>query len=158
MDNKFKIFVVSAFIVLFAGMVAGGFFIFKNISNKEPASQVQTTAAKHPKDIVVFPISGDITTNLTSENDGDRKHVIKITVGFGVDKKSKDFKDVATEFAEKELIIRNEIIQSLRNQSYESMAKSDAQEKLSEIIVSRLSTLLFTDSIEEMYFGDFFVQ
>ncbi len=157
MDGKFKVFVITAFVILFAGMVAGGFFIFKNVSNKEPVAQVEQ-ADKHPKDVAVFPITGDITTNLTSESGDQSKHVIKITVGFGVDKKSKDFKDVATEFAEKELIIRNEIIQCLRNESYESMAKADAQERLSETIVTRLSTLLFTQSIEEMYFGDFFVQ
>lgn len=157
MDNKFKIFVISAFVILFAGMVAGGFFIFKNVSNKEPVTQVEGTT-KHPKDIHVFPISGDITTNLISENNDQSKHVIKVTVGFGVDKKAKDFKAVSTEFMEKELLIRDEIIQCLRNQSFESMAKSDAQEVLSEKIVGRLSTLLFTQSIEEMYFGDFFVQ
>lgn len=157
MDNKFKVFVISAFVVLFAGMVAGGFFIFKNVSNKEPTSQMEQTV-KHPKNIQVFPISGDITTNLISEKDDQSKHVIKVTVGFGVDKKSKDFKVVSKEILEKELIIRDEIIQCLRNQSYESMVKSDAQELLSEAIVSRLSTLLFTQSIEEMYFGDFFVQ
>lgn len=157
MDNKFKIFVVSAFIILFAGMVAGGYFIFKNVSNKEPTVGVEGTV-KHPKDIQVFPISGDITTNLISETDENSKHIIKVTVGFGIDKKSKDFKAVSTEFLEKELIIRNEIIQCLRNQSYESMAKSDAQERLSEEIVSRVSALLFTESIKEMYFGDFFVQ
>ena len=157
MDNKFKVFVISAFVILFAAMVAGGFFIVKNMSSKEPASQVEETQ-KHPKDMQVFTLSNDITTNLVSETNESSKHVIKVTVGFAVDKKSKDFKVVATEFAEKEILIRNEVIQALRSQSYEEMAKSDAQSKLAEVILSRVSTLLFTQSIEEIYFGDFFVQ
>ena len=157
MDSKFKVFVISAFVVLFAGMVAGGFFIFKSVSNKEPAANTEEAQSK-PKDVAIFEIAGDITTNLISEKNEQSKHVIKVTVGFAVDKKSKDFKTVSNDFIEKEILIRNEVIQALRDQSYESMAKSDAQAKLSEIIVSRVSKLLFTQSIEEMYFGDFFVQ
>lgn len=157
MDSKFKVFVITAFVVLFAGMMAGGFFIVKTITNKEPVGQTGEIA-HHPKDIVVFPITGDITTNLISEEDAQRKHVIKVTVGFGIDKRGRDFKDLSKDFIEKEMIIRNEIIQSIRDQSYESLSGKDAQDKLSEIIVSRLSTVLATQSIADMYFGEFFVQ
>lgn len=157
MDSKFKIFVISAFVVLFAGMVAGGFYIVKNVINREPIMQTGATV-KHPKDLVVLPITEDITTNLASEENDQSKHIIKVTVGFGLDKKSNDYKAVSKEFVEKEILIRNEIIQSIRDQSYESMAKADAQERLAEIVVSRLSTLLATQSIVDMYFGDFFVQ
>ncbi|HHX59591.1 MAG TPA: hypothetical protein GX707_02460 [Epulopiscium sp.] len=157
MDGKFKVFVVVAFLVVFLGMVGGGYVVLKSVSNN--ASTVQAGGSvKNPQNIVIFPIAGDITTNLISEVDDQSKHVIKITVGFGIDKKGRDFKALSKEFVEKEMLIRNEIIQSLRDQSYESMAKPDAQAKLSEIIVSRLSTLLVTQSIEDMYFGDFFVQ
>ncbi|NLI89172.1 MAG: hypothetical protein GX366_02005 [Epulopiscium sp.] len=159
MDKKFKVFVILAFVLLFAGMVVGGFFIVTSLSTKDmPPSSEQVEGNINPKNVEIFQLEGDITTNLVSEEDKDSKHVIKITVGFAVNKKSKDFKEVAKQFSEKEILIRNEVIEILRNQSYESMAKADAQETLSEIIVSRLSTLLFTQSIEDMYFGDFFVQ
>lgn len=157
MDSKFKVFVISAFVVLFAGMVAGGFFIFKSVSSKDPATETKEVQSP-PKDVAIFEIAGDITTNLISEKNEQNKHVIKVTVGFAVDKKSKDFKKVSEDFIQKEILIRNEVIQALRDQPYESMAKPDAQAKLAEIIVPRVSTLLFTESIEEMYFGDFFVQ
>lgn len=157
MDKKFKIFVVSTFVILFVGMVAGGFYIVKNISNKDAPKQNEEVNMK-AKDVEIFHLAGDITTNLISKEDKSSKHVIKVTVGFAVDKKSKDFKVVAKQFSEKEILIRHEIIETLRNQSYESMVQADAQEKLSEIIVSRLSTLLHTQSIDDMYFGDFFVQ
>ncbi len=157
MDSKFKVFVITAFVILFAGMMAGGFFIVKTVTDKEPVGQVGEIM-HHPKDIVVFPIASDITTNLISDEDAQRKHVIKVTVGFGIDKKGKDFKDLSKDFVEKEMIIRNEIIQSIRDQSYESLSAKDGQEKLAEIIVSRLSTVLATQSIVDMYFGEFFVQ
>lgn len=157
MDRKFKIFVVVAFVVIFAGMVAGGFYVVKNMTAKGASKETEEVQTK-PKEVEIFQLAGDITTNLVSEENEKSKHVIKVTVGFAVDKKSKDFKEVSKHFAEKEILIRNEIIETLRNQSYESMVKADAQERLSELVVSRLSTLLFTESIEDMYFGDFFVQ
>lgn len=157
MDKKFKVFVIAGFLVLFVAMVAGGFFIIKSMSNKEAPTQVEGTQ-KHPKDLQIFQLSGDVTTNLISEKDESSKHVIKVTVGFSVDKKSKDLKGVTNDFVEKEILIRDEIIQVLRDQSYEDMASSEAQKILSDLILSRVSELLFTQSIEDVYFGDFFVQ
>ena len=157
MDTKFKGFVIVAIAILFIGMMAVGFFLVPNIiGNIRPNNQGELTY--NPKDIQIFQLTESITTNLTSETSLNDNHIIKVTVGFGMNKKNKDFKNIAKEFYEKEMLIRDEIIQSLREQSYESMMKSDAQNKLSEIIQSRISTLLFTQAIEEIYFGEFFVQ
>lgn len=157
MDNKFKAFVIIAIVILFIGMAAGGFYLVpKIVGNVGLISEGQP--AYNPKDIQIFQLTESITTNLTSEEDSNKNHIIKVTVGFGINKKSKDFKSITKEFQEKEMLIRDEIIQSLRDQSYENMTRSDAQSKLSETIQSRISTLLLTQAIEEIYFGEFFVQ
>lgn len=154
MDNKFKSIVIVALVVLFAGMTAGGFYIVKRMSG-----DVQTGQGVYsPQDIQIFQLSESITTNLVSEDNPNKNHIIKVTVGFGVNKRSKDYKAIAREFTEKEMLVRDEVIQSLRDQSYENMTKSNAQSQLSEVIVSRVSTLLVTQAIEGIYFGEFFVQ
>ena len=157
MDNKFKSIVIIALVVLFAGMTAGGFYIVRKMSG-----DVQSAQGEQPvynaKNMEIFQLSESITTNLISEENPNQNHIIKVTVGFGVNKKSKDFKEITKEFKEKEMLVRDEVIQSLRDQSYESMTKSDAQSQLSEVIISRISTLLVTQAIEGIYFGDFFVQ
>jgi len=157
MDNKFKGFVIIAIVVLFIGTAAGGFYMFRSLSgNIMPVLAGQS--AYNPQDIQVFQLTEPITTNLTSEEGKNTNHLIKVTVGFGINKKSRDFKHIAKEFEEKEILVRDEIIQSLRDQSYENMTRSDAQSQLSETIQSRVSTLLLTQAIEEIYFGEFFVQ
>jgi len=157
MDNKFKGFVIIAIVVLFIGMAVGGFYVFPKImGNIDPIKDGQRVY--NPKDIQVLQLTESITTNLTSEENSSKSHIIKVTVGFGVNKKSRDFKSITKEFQEKEMLIRDEIIQSLRDQSYENMTRSDAQSQLSETIQARISTLLLTQAIEEIYFGEFFVQ
>ena len=157
MDNKFKSVVVIALVVLFVGMTAGGFYIVKKMSGDVQSAQ-GGQAVYNPENMQIFQLSESITTNLVSEENPNINHIIKVTVGFGVNKKSKDFKMIAKEFQEKEMLVRDEVIQSLRDQSYENMTKSDAQSQLSEVIISRISTLLTTQAIEGIYFGEFFVQ
>lgn len=157
MDNKFKGFVIVAIIVLFIGMAAGGFYLVPKILGGIDLTK-EEQPVYNPKDIQIFQLTESITTNLTSEEDSNKNHIIKVTVGFGINKKSKDFKNISKQFQEKEMLVRDEIIQSLRDQSYENMTRSDAQSKLSETIQSRISTLLLTQAIEEIYFGEFFVQ
>ncbi len=157
MDNKFKGFVIAAIVVLFIGMAAGGYYVVKKISASSEPAQTEV-AESGPQDLQIFQLTEPITTNLMSEENPGKSHIIKVTVGFGVNKKSKDFKTISKEFSEKEMLVRDEIIQTLRDQSYENMTKSDAQKQLSETIVSRISTLFVTQAIEEIYFGEFFVQ
>lgn len=157
MDNKFKAFVIVALVVLFTGMMAGGAYIAMKISGATQSVENKEVVIK-PEDVHVVELTNSITTNLVSEKDMQSNHIIKITVGFGINKKSKDFKTITSQFEEKQILIRDEIIQSLRDQVYENMTKSDAQSQLSEIIISRVSKLLATQSIEEVYFGEFFVQ
>lgn len=157
MDKKFKGFVIIALVVLFVGMAAGGFYIVKRMSGDiQPAQGGQ--GVYDSKNMQIFQLAEPITTNIVSETEPNATHIIKVTVGFGVNKTSRDFKEIAKEFEEKEMLVRDEVIQSLRDQSYEKMAKSDAQSQLSEVIISRISTLLMTQAIEGIYFGDFFVQ
>lgn len=156
MDNKFKAFVVIAIITLFATLMAGGYFIVMKISGTAQPVQVQAGNVK-VEDIHVMQLTDSITTNLVSEKDEQSNHIIKVTVGFGVNKKSRDYKSIIKQFEEQQLLIRDAVLQSLRDQSYESMTSSDAQSQLAEIILSRVSTLLATQAIEEVYFGEFLV-
>ena len=70
----------------------------------------------------------------------------------------KEYEAFTTLYSENIALIRNEIIQVIREQTYSMMSKADAQTKLGSEIVNRLNKLLDTELIKEVYFKDFFVQ
>ena len=160
MDKKFKIFVIVAIVFLGIAIVGSAFIVLKMVgnNNNDSNSNKQVVAEKEKKEPKLVPIDlGDaITTNIFDE--AGAQHIAKIVISFGVDESSKEYKKFNEEFKSKNVIIRDEIIHILREQTYEMMAKADAQTKLGDEITVRINKLLKTEIIGKVYFGDFFVQ
>lgn len=158
MDNKFKVFVVIALVIL--AVIAGtSTFIALNVLNKTN-SQAQESAsngqAVQSENVAVVQLKEAITSNIVDE--ASNPHVVRIVVAFEVNSEGKEYKKFSETFSEKEVIIRDNIINTLRQQTYEMMMREDAQEKLSDEIVANVNKLLGTTLIQKVYFGDFFVQ
>lgn len=153
MDNKFKVFVIVALIIL--ALLAGtGTFIALNVLNKSEA----TGQSKEVDDenIELIELGEAITANLLDEM--ENPHIIRLKISFAVDSKSDEYKKFNEDFALKQVLIRDMIIRITREQTYEMMMRQDAQSKLSDEIVASINKLLGTTLIQKVYFGDFFVQ
>lgn len=157
MENKFKVFVIVGFLVLGLGIAGSTFFILTQI-NKEPQqiTSVQENTIKKT-DLAKVELEEAITSNVYGED--NMQHIAKIHVSLGVDQSDKKgYEAFSTLFSENIALVRNEIIQVVREQTYSMMANADAQIKLGSEIVNRLNKLLGTELIKEVYFKEFFVQ
>ncbi|WP_058485163.1 flagellar basal body-associated FliL family protein [Defluviitalea phaphyphila] len=110
------------------------------------------------EDISIFSISDPITANLLNNEEDDTQHILRISVGLGLDSKQKDFKEVNNELTEKTTIIRDIIIKTIRNKTYEEMQKANAQELIGDEILSNIKQEFQTNTIVDIYFEEFFVQ
>lgn len=157
MENKFKLFVIIGFVVLGLAVAGSTFFILTQLK-KTPAQVTETTKVEIKKtDLAKIELEEAITSNVYEE--GSVQHVARIHVSLGVDQSSKkEYEAFTTLYSENIALIRNEIIQVIREQTYSMMSKADAQTKLGSEIVNRLNKLLDTELIKEVYFKDFFVQ
>nr|WP_302595203.1 flagellar basal body-associated FliL family protein [uncultured Cellulosilyticum sp.] len=157
MENKFKLFVIIGFVVLGLAVAGSTFFILTQLK-KTPAQVTETTKVEIKKtDLAKIELEEAITSNVYEE--GSVQHIARIHVSLGVDQSSKkEYEAFTTLYSENIALIRNEIIQVIREQTYSMMSKADAQTKLGSEIVNRLNKLLDTELIKEVYFKDFFVQ
>ncbi|MGL6174622.1 MAG: flagellar basal body-associated FliL family protein [Cellulosilyticaceae bacterium] len=152
MDKKFKIFVIVAMIAL-AALAGTGTVVALSIVNGE-SSQAQESYEN--KNLVTMALKEPITANLVG--DERKKSIARVSIGLGVDAKQKGYKEFNSNFDSSQLVIRDEIINILRKQTYEQMTKSDAQDELAKEIKKQINQLMETEVIKEVYFGEFFVQ
>lgn len=154
MEKNFKIFVIVAIALLTCGVAASIFFVV-TATNKNP--ETTTSAEVKATDLTTMKLEEAITSNVYEES--GRQHIAKVQVSFGVNTaEKKAFKEFEAMYTSSVEIIRNEIIQVIREQTYSMMSRTDAQEKLGDEIKERVNALLSTEVICEVYFGDFFVQ
>lgn len=153
MDKNFKLFVIIAIVFLGIAIAASTFFVLKSVGKDK-----QTVAADGKNAVNLTPIDlGEaIATNIFDES--GEQHIARVVVSFGVDESSKDYKKFKEDFDTKKVVVRDEIIHILREQTYEMMSKADAQTKLGDEIAARTNKVLNTKIIGKVYFGDFFVQ
>lgn len=157
MDKKFKIFVIIALTVLTFVVTAGIFLVLttrpttETVATEEPQKEIQE------KDLELIYLEDPINANLSLGED-KIPHIIRLAVGIEIHKKEKDYKDFQANFEAKQVMIRNEIIEILRSKTYEEMMETSAQEVLSTEMRARLNELLGTEIIQNVYFGEFFIQ
>lgn len=158
MESKFKLFVIIGFVVLGLA-VAGSTFLLLSQMKKTPTQVTEVVKEEIKKtDLAKLELAEAITCNVYEET-GNMQHIAKIHVILGVDQSvSKEYEAFTTLYNENIALIRNEIIQVVREQTYSMMTKVDAQTKLGSEITNRLNKLLNTELIKEVYFKDFFVQ
>jgi flagellar basal body-associated protein FliL len=155
LDKKFKIFVIAAIVFLGIAIAVSTFFIL-NIVGKDKETAVSEKKEKSKISLTTVDLGDAITTNIFDEE--DEQHIARVVISFAVNEKDKSYKAFQEAFASKNVVIRDEIIHIIREQTYEMMSKADAQTKLGDEIVMRINKLLDTQVIQDVYFGDFFVQ
>lgn len=158
MDKKILIFVVVGFLVLGVAIAGSTFFVLSKIKNTEQNVNTQEVTEIKTADLAKHELEEAITTNVY-EDGSSAQHIAKVHISLGVDQSSaKEYEAFSLLYSENIAVIRNEIIQVIREQTYSMMTKADAQVKLGSEIVNRLNKLLDTQLIKEVYFKDFFVQ
>lgn len=156
MENKFKIFVIVGFVVLGLGIAGSTFYVLTQL-NKTPKEVVAVQEEFKKTELAKVELAEAITSNVYGED--SMQHIARISVSLGVDQSDKKgYEAFSALYSENVALIRNEIIQVVREQTYSMMSKADAQVKLGSEIVNRLNKLLDTTLIKEVYFKDFFVQ
>lgn len=151
MDKKFKIFVIISIVFLTLITVAGGVTVFFMVSGANKTASSEVKSSKQSMEIV--HLDEPLNSNLKMDKD-NIPHIVRIAVGFEIDNKDKNYKTFMKDFSNKQIIIRDGIISLLRSQTYSEINK----ENLSDMIKEKVNSLLNTDIIETVYFGDFFVQ
>ena len=157
MENKFKLFVIIGFLVLGLAIAGSTFFVLTQLNkNPEQVIAVEENTIKKTE-LAKVELEESITSNVYGED--NMQHIARIHVSLGVDQSDKKgYEAFTTLYNDNIALIRNEIIQVVREQTYSMMSKADAQVKLGSEIVNRLNKLLDTTLIKEVYFKDFFVQ
>ena len=157
MEKKLIIFVVVGFLVLGVAIAGSTFFILSKINNTPVVEKSKESDTISIADLAKHELEEAITSNVYEEN--GMQHIAKVHISLGVDQSSEKEYEAFTGLYDANIsVIRNEIIQVIREQTYSMMIKADAQTKLGSEIVNRLNKLLDTDLIKEVYFKDFFVQ
>lgn len=154
LDKKFKIFVTIAIVIL--TLVASASVVL--VLTMKPATTQETQEEEVKKEnLELVPLGEPINANLEVTANGI-PHIVRLTVTFEIDNKAKDYKDCVEQFAIKKEVIRHNIIEVIREQTYENMMKKDAQQILGQQIAERINTVLDTEIIQNVYFGEFFIQ
>lgn len=155
MENKFKIFVIVAIVFLAAAIAGSTYIMLSVINSKETVVEGQVEDVQY--DLIATPLGEAITANVYEE--GGKQHIARVQLSFGVDQSDKKAYTAFTEKYNANLaVVRNEVILTIREQTYSMMIKPDAQSSLSDEITARVNAVLDTTIIKEVYFEDFFVQ
>lgn len=159
--NKTGIIAIIAILVVMLIGLTGGFIYMITLINKTTATQVEKkdeVIEYKLEDIQVFALTDSIKANLLPTSADSKEHMAMITISLGLNSKEKDYKNLSTMVTEKEVIIRDSIIKILRNKTYEDLNKADAQSSLRAEILSCLQELFGTNTIVDVYFGEFYKQ
>ena len=156
MENKFKIFVIVAIVVLALAIAASTFFVLRALNSTQ--TEVVVTSEEKTASLKSIPLGEAILTNITSEN-ANIQHFAKIKIAIGVDSTDEDkYTEITTKIEEKASNIRSEIISTIGEQTYSMLNAANGKEKLADEIITRLNTLLDTDLIYEVYYEEYFIQ
>ncbi|WP_053983925.1 flagellar basal body-associated FliL family protein [Niameybacter massiliensis] len=151
MDKKFKIFVIISIIILTLVTVAGGVTVFMmmNDAKKETSSEEKVNKSA----LAIVYLDESVNANLKMDKD-NIPHIARVSLGFEINTKDKDYKTFTVDFTEKQIIVRDKIISLIRSQTYNELEK----DKLGQMIKKEINALLGTEIIQTVYFSDFFVQ
>lgn len=156
MDKKFKIFITIAIMVLGLGIAGSTFFLVQMVDQNKAVAASNGEVAKGKQKLAYLPLGEAITANVYDEY--EEQHIARIVLSFEVNEKAKGYKKFKKTFDKQTVKIRDEVIQTVREQTYEMMSKTDSKAKLGDEITNRVNEILETTMITNVYFSDFFVQ
>jgi len=161
--NKIFMIVIIALLVVLIGFMAW-FMIFgipkiMSAQNGDPVVVYETP--EPPKklsaqDITTYSLASDITSNLLPGTDG-KNHVIRLTMGIGVDKTAEDQADILAVLAANEIIIRDAVSEILASRTMEDLQGAEGKEALSQDILARVQEEFASNTIVSAYV-DFVMQ
>ena len=157
--------VIIALLVIVLGFM--GWFIFfgmpqlMNAQNNNDTPQVIYETPEPPKklsaqDIVTYNLASDITSNLMPSADG-KNHIIKLTLGIGVDKTAENQTDMLALLASNEIIVRDAVSEILSSRTMEDLQGAEGKAALSQEILARVQEEFDTNTIVSAYV-DFVMQ
>jgi flagellar basal body-associated protein FliL len=159
LDKKYKV-IVSISAVGMVVIIAVMAYLMLTVLNLKKSDDEQSKAVnistKKNNSIDIIELGDAITVNIQDEQ--GTQHIVRVVIAFGINKKDKNYKSFAESFEAKNVVVRDEIIQVVREQTFEMMTRSDAQQKLKDEITQRVNKLFGTQIVTAVYFGDFFVQ
>ena len=156
MDNKFKIFVIVAIVVLALSIGLSTFFILSRLGKTN--DEVDNTPVEYTPILTELSVGDSIMTNI-AKGKGESQHFIKVKISLGVDSTdSKAYTAFTTVATSRAATIRSEIISVLGEQSYDTLSSEAGKSILADAIIIRLNTLLETDLIYKVYYEEYFVQ
>jgi flagellar basal body-associated protein FliL len=159
--NKNGIVAIIVILIVMLLALTVGFVYMITLINKTSAGNTQTTkvmAEYKLEDVAVFALKDSIKANLLPTSSDSKDHMAMITISIGLNTKEKDYKTLSPMLTEKEVIIRDAILKILRNKTYEELNKADAQSMLRAEILNCLQELFNSNTIVDVYFGEFYKQ
>lgn len=151
MDKKFKVFVIMSIIILTLIAVAGGVTVLSMMNDVKTDTASEEKVDKSA--LAIVSLDESVNANLKMDQD-NIPHIARVSLGFEIDTKDKDYKTFTTDFTEKQIVVRDKIISLIRSQTYNELEK----DKLGKMIKKEVNALLKTEIIQTVYFSDFFVQ
>jgi flagellar basal body-associated protein FliL len=163
--EKNKIFIFIIIGILFTTVIAVSVALFFTLNSLKTIAGSNAQSSNNegeikvkPEDVSIFSISEPITANLIVDKDDEERHILRISIGLALDSSQKDFDKLNEQLTGKMDIIRHKIISVIRNKSYEDVKQPNIQELMVEEILNELKKEFQTDTIIDIYFGEFFVQ
>lgn len=163
--EKNKIFMFVIIGILFTTLIAVSialFFTLNSLKTIAGSNQKDSTIEEEtkidPEDVSIFSIPDPITANLIVDKDDQEKHILRISVGLALDSSQKDYKNLNEQLDAKMPILKHGIISVIRNKSYKEMLEPNSQDLIGEEILNEFRKEFQTETIIDIYFGEFFVQ
>lgn len=157
MDKKFKIVVSITLALLSIIVVVGMYLVLMTRPLNDEKNNDQQATVLSAKDKEMVYLSQPINANLKMGTN-NIPHMVRLVIGMEVNKKDKNYKVVMKDFSDYELLMRHKIIETVRSKTYEEMMDESAQNTLSNTIRGTINELLDTELIQNIYFGEFFIQ
>ena len=157
MENKFKLFVIIAIVVLALAIAGSTFFVLKVFNSNQIEAATASSKAKAPN-LKAISLGESILTNIATDG-GSVQHFAKVQISIGVDSSDeKTYAELETKITNQSASVRNALITTIGEQTYSMLNGANGKEKLADEIITRLNTLLDTDLIYEVYFEEYFIQ
>lgn len=161
--NKVWMIIIIAVLALMLCAVGFGFVYLSGqiSSNNNPNSagdRGEKVSSFGISDIVQVPVTEAIKVNLLPGDDGVEHYaLIEMSVAVYVTE-NKDAEKIQKELVDNEIIVRHTTIEILRNKTYQDLKMPNAQQNVSRDVLNSLQDIFKTNSIVEVYFGEFFLQ
>ncbi len=158
--------IIVILLIMFISFGVGFFLLLKTLKATPPGPgpiQSSGTSIYKLEEIDVIPLTDPIKSNLAVGKD-NKNHMVDLKLSIGLNMGGKTDKDIKKEYEKikpmvedrnKQTIIRNEILNILRNKTFDELIAPDSNIMLIQEITSCLQELFNTNIIIIVYFDTF---